>query len=71
MGWNMVVAGGKIMVEIWEIQMVAKHPERADKASGKVVLKRADSDGPQEPEKILGGTWVIPQNGCALLPFNG
>lgn len=44
-----MVAGRKIMVEIWEIQMVAKHPERADKASGKVVLKRADNDGPQEP----------------------
>ena len=33
--------------------------------------KRVDNDVPQEPEKILGGTWFIPQNGCALLPFNG
>ena len=45
MGWNMLAGGGKIMVEIWEIQVVAKCSERADKASGKIVLKRADNDG--------------------------
>lgn len=34
MGWNMVAGGGKIVVEIWEIRVVAKRIERADKASG-------------------------------------
>lgn len=46
MGWNMVAGGGRIMVETWEIQVVAKCPERVDKASGKIVIKRADNDGP-------------------------
>ena len=41
-----------------------KHQER-------LFLKGQIMMFPQEPEKILGGTWVIPQNGCALLTFNG
>lgn len=54
------------MVEVWEIQLVAKSPESAGKASRRTVHKGAGNDpSPRRLRKYLGKLGIIPKNGQA------
>lgn len=51
------------MVEVWQVQVVAKSPESAGKVSGRIVLKRAGNDpSPWGLRKHLGEFAVIPKD---------